>query len=328
MIKIEEALKIILGHIKDVSPETEEIKLDNMLDRVLAEDVYAKINIPQMDNSAMDGYALKFLDTFGVDKLKSKTLKVIHDLPAGTVTDKKIKTGEVIRIMTGASMPQGADSVIMVEDTEKEKEDYVKVFREVKVGENVRKNGEDIKKGDLVISKGTLLNPACIGLLASLGISKVKVNKKPEVAVLATGDEVKDVEEKLTPGALYNSNTYTLYSSIIKCGAIPKNLGIAKDCLEELEEHIKKGLDSDIILTSGGISVGDYDFVKPVLAKMGTDIKFWKVAIKPGKPLVFGMIFGPKGKRIPMFGLPGNPVSSMVSFEVFVRPVILKMLGQ
>ncbi len=174
----------------------------------------------------------------------------------------------------------------------------------------------------MVIPKGTRLNSAHIGLLASLGKAKVFVTRKPKVAILATGDEVLDVGEKLEPGKLRNSNTYTLYSQVLKCGGIPKNLGIAKDKPDMLEARLKGGLDCDMILTSGGVSVGDYDLVKFILAKMGTNIRFWKVAMRPGKPLVFGLV-----KGIPIFGLPGNPVSSMISFEVFVKPAILKMEG-
>lgn len=193
----------------------------------------------------------------------------------------------------------------------------------MKRGDNIRKKGEDIKKGELVIPCDKELNSAHIGILASLGASGINVYKRPRVAILATGDEVIEIDKELTPGKLRNSNTYTLYSQVLKCGAIPKNLGIAKDKPEQLEKKIKEGLDCDIIITSGGVSVGDYDLVKYILAKMGTDIKFWQVAMRPGKPLVFGVI---KGK--PVLGLPGNPVSSMISFEVFVRPAILRMMGQ
>lgn len=340
MIKVNEALRIILGCIRPLG--IEKVRLTNGQERVLAEDLYADSDIPGFDNSAMDGYALRSFDTKGASKDRPKVLEVIEDLKAGYVSKKILKDGQAIKIMTGASIPKGADSVIMVEYTKKvigdrlwvigknpkpktqhPKPEIIQLLREVKKGENIRKAGEDIKKGELVIKKGALLRPSHIGILASLGKSKIKVAKRPKAAILVTGDEVVDVDDKLTPGKLRSSNTYTLYSQIIGCGGTPKNLGIAKDEPIQLEKRIKKGLDCDLIVTSGGVSVGEYDFVKYVLAKMGTDIKFWQVAIRPGKPLVFGML---KGK--PIFGLPGNPVSSMVSFEFFVRPAILKMLGQ
>src|SRR3989338_1460797 len=321
MLRVSEALKAILD-VTNTLP-SEEIRLIDALERVLAEDIYADSDIPQLPNSAMDGYAVRSSDTFGASKDRPKTLKVISDLKAGSVSPEAVKDNQAIRIMTGAVMPAGADSVIMVELTEKEGMDRVKIFKETKPGENIRNAGEDIKKEEKVIEKGALLNSAHIGILASLGKSKVRVTRRPKVAVLATGDEVIDVDEELTPGKLRSSNTYTLYSQILKCGGIPKNLGIAKDRPQELEKKIKEGFDCDLILTSGGVSVGDYDLVKFILAKIGTDIKFWKVAMRPGKPLVFGRL----GEKF-IFGLPGNPVSSMISFEVFVRPAILKMLGQ
>jgi len=321
LIKIEDALVSILEAIK--SMPLEEIVLTEALGRVLAEDIYSDINIPQLDNSAMDGYALRAEDTSGASQGEPKILDVVDDLRAGYVTKHAVKKNQAVRIMTGAPVPSGADSVLMVEYTEREGENKVKIFKGIEKDENIRKAGEDIKKDELVISKGTLLNSGHVGILASLGRSIVKVAKKPKVGILATGDEVIDVNEKLEPGKLRSSNTYTLYSQVIKHGGIVKNLGIAKDAPLEVEKKIKKGLDCDLILTSGGVSVGDYDFVKDVLAKLGADIKFWKVAMKPGKPLVFGTING-----IPVFGLPGNPVSSMVSFEVFVMPSIFKMLGQ
>lgn len=326
MIKVNAALKTILGSVRNKGLEA--VKLIAAVERVLSEDIYAKENIPAFDNSAMDGYAVKSLDTAGASGDKPKTLEVVSDLKAGDVPKKMLKNNQAIRIMTGAPIPSGADSVVMVEFTEKEHRakstgQRVKVFQEVGRGENIRRKGEDIKKGEWVIPKGTLLNSGHIGILASLGRAKIKVAKRPRVAILATGDEVVDVDEKLEPGKIRSSNTYTLLSQVRECGGIPKNLGIAKDKPHSLEKKIKQGLDCDIILTSGGVSVGDYDLVKDILAKMGTNIRFWQVAMRPGKPLVFGTI---KNKLV--FGLPGNPVSSMVSFEFFVRPTILKMLGQ
>src|SRR3989338_6479382 len=219
-------------------------------------------------------------------------LEVICDIKAGDDPKVSLKENQAARIMTGAIIPKGADSVIMVEDTLRiaGKEKFTQILKEVKRGDNIRKKGEDIKKGELVIPAGKELSSAHIGILASLGMSSIKVYRKPRVAILATGDEVIEIDKELATGKLRNSNTYTLYSQILKCGAIPKNLGIAKDKPDQLEKSIRKGLDCDIILTSGGVSVGDYDLVKDILAKMGTNIKFWKVAMRPGKPLVFGTI--------------------------------------
>jgi len=318
---IEEALKTVL---KNLSPlETEEVRLTEALNRILAEDIYSDIDIPLLDNSAMDGYALRAQDASGASKTKPVILKVIEDLRAGYLATHKVGKNQAIRIMTGASVPKGADSVIMVEFTEKDTEEKVKIFRESKLGDNIRKKSEDIKNGELVLSSCLRLNSAHIGVLASLGKATIKVIRRPKVAILATGDEVIDIDEKLELGKLRSSNTYTLYNQVIECGGVPKNLGIARDKPDELQAKIEQGLDCDIILTSGGVSVGDYDLVKFILAKMGTDIKFWKVAMRPGKPLAFGLI-----KGIPIFGLPGNPVSSMISFEVFVRPALLKLLSQ
>jgi molybdopterin molybdotransferase len=331
MIKIEDALKTILDAVKPLDAEM--VRLTESLDRVLAQAMRADSDIPGFDNSAMDGYAVKSIDLKGASKNNPRVLEVIADLKAGDLPKKVLQNNQVIRIMTGAVMPKGADSVVMVEDTQRQEKNkvnpapacrgWVKIFRETGKGENIRKAGEDVKKGELVVPRGTLLKSAHIGLLASLGIAKVGVTRKPKVAILATGDEVVDVGGKLKPGKIRSSNTYSLYAQIIKSGGIPKNLGIAKDRPQELEKKIKLGFDCDIILTSGGVSVGDYDLVKVILAKLGTNIKFWKIAMRPGKPLVFGTF---KDKLV--FGLPGNPVSSMVSFEIFVRPAILKMLGQ
>jgi len=336
MIKVKDALRIILKSIKTLGSET--VKLTDSLGRVLVQDVYSDSDIPAFDNSAMDGYAVRSEDLKGTSKDNPKVLEVVDDIKAGDIPKKILKHNQVIRIMTGAVIPKGADSVIMVEYTEKIKnfclsgrqekskikeKEFVRILKETKPGENIRRRGEDIKKGECVIKKGTLLKSVHLGLLASLGKSKVKVYCRPKVAILATGNEIVDVDEKLKLGKIRSSNTYTLYAQIIKYGGVPKNLGIVKDEPAQLEEKIKEGLDCHLLLTSGGVSVGDYDLVKDVLAKLGTNIRFWKVAMRPGKPLVFGLIRG-----IPVFGLPGNPVSSMVAYEVFVRPTILKMLGQ
>jgi len=331
MIKFNAALKTILDSVEIV--ESESVRLTDALGRVLAEDIYSDSDIPGFDNSAMDGFAVKSSDTIGASQDNVKVLEVVEDIKAGDIARKILSHNQAMRIMTGAQIPKGADSVIMVEYTKKNQKskfkiqngtkEFVEIYKEVKAADNIRKKAEDIKKNELIISKATQLNCAHIGILASLGRPRVKASRRPKIAVLATGDELVDVNQRLGPGKVRSSNTYTLYSQIIKCGCIPKNLGLAKDDPAQLEKKIRLGLDCDIILTSGGVSVGEYDLVKDVLAKIGTNIKFWQVAIRPGKPLVFGKI-----KKTLVFGLPGNPVSGMVSFEMFVRPAILKMSGQ
>lgn len=329
MINVNDALLKILAPVRVLNSET--INLVDSLGRVLAEDMYADSDIPGFDNSAMDGYAVKSADIKGTSKNNPKVLKVIENIKAGDIPNKILSNNQAVMIMTGAPIPKGADSIVMVEDTKETNNHvsqnandmFVEIFKQGKSGENIRRAGEDIKTGELVIQKGTVLRSAHIGILASLGKSPITVTRKPTVALLATGDELVDVHEKVSPGKLRNSNTYTLYTQIIQSGGIPKNLGIAKDDPGQLENKIREGIGCDILLTSGGVSVGAYDLVKDTLSKLGTNIQFWKVAIRPGKPVVFGTI---KDKLI--FGLPGNPVSSMISFEVFVRPAILKMLGQ
>lgn len=320
MIKVEEAKKIILENISLIS--NEEIPIIESLRRILARDYHSKDDIPPFDNSAMDGYAIFSSDVVEASRENPFFLDVVEDLPAGTVPQEKVKNGKAIRIMTGAPVPRGADSVIMVEKTEKDGE-RVKIFESAKPGENIRRLGEDIRKGELVLRKGEVIDPAKMGLLASLGVEFVEVAKVPKIGILATGDELIEVGEDLGAGKIRNSNSYSLFGQVKNAGGIPCDLGIARDNKPEIRRKIEQGLDCDLLLISGGVSVGDYDYVKDVLADLGGKIEFWKVAIRPGKPLVFGTI-----NAKPVFGLPGNPVSSMVSFEVFVRPAILKMLGQ
>ncbi|MBU4342450.1 MAG: molybdopterin molybdotransferase MoeA [Candidatus Omnitrophica bacterium] len=321
MIKVKDALKIILSSIKPLG--NEKVRLLDGLDRVLADDIHANCNLPPFDNSAMDGYAVRAKDTKGASGIRPKILKVIEDVAAGYTAKNKVCDNQAIRIMTGAPVPNGADSVIMVEFTKKDK-NLVEIFKQTKKGENIRRAGEDVKKKQKVLSKGTILRPQEIGMLASLGIARINVAKRPRVGILATGDELVGVEERLTKGKIRNSNTYIVHGQILKCGATPVDLGIARDYRTKVRKKIEAGFAKrlDMLLVIGGISVGDYDLVKDVLLDMGMKMKFWKVCQRPGKPLAFGIIRG-----IPVFGLPGNPVSSTISFEEFVRPSLLKMQG-
>jgi molybdopterin molybdotransferase len=319
MISVEAALEKILSHIQPLG--FEKVSLLEAQGRVIAEDIYATRDIPPLDNSAMDGYAVRSEDIQEASSSRPVRLEIIEDLPAGSVSRKTVGKGEAIRIMTGAPIPRGADTVVQVEDTAKE-DRYTQIFRAVPLGENIRRAGEDVGKGDRVIAKGDLIRPAEVGMLASVGRSFVSVYQRPQVAILCTGEELVDVDGELGEGKIVSSNSYTLAAQVKDAGAIPIQLGIARDRKEDIEQKLRQGIRADVLISSAGISVGDYDLVKDVLKDLGMEMVFWKVAMKPGKPLAFGTIGGK-----PAFGLPGNPVSSMVSFEQFVRPSLLKMMG-
>jgi len=320
MIDIEEARKIILDSIKPLEVIT--VPLEDSLGLVLAEDIHSDTDIPPFDNSAMDGFALRAADTEGASKNRPVVLEVKEDLPAGYVSSTAVSSGVAIKIMTGAPLPQGADAVVPVEDTSSEG-GRVFIFKEAKPGANIREAGEDVKKGELVIEAGSRIGPPQLGMLASLGRAQVKVRRQPRVGIIATGDELVDVSEEIRPGKIRNSNSYSLIALVRECKAIPVPLGIVRDEQEKLKETIEKNISGvDMFVTSGGVSVGDYDMVKDVLTELG-EMSFWKIAMKPGKPLAFGFI---QGK--PLFGLPGNPVAVIVSFEQFVGPSILKMMGK
>lgn len=319
MISVEEALERILAHVEPLGAE--KVSLLEALGRVIVEDIYASRDIPPFSNSGMDGYAVIWEDVKDARRDHPVRLEVVEDLPAGFVSRHHVKRGQAIRIMTGAPLPLGADTVIPVEETTREN-GSVLILRALALGEHIRHAGEDVRKGDLVIRQGDLLRPAEVGMLASLGRSFISVYQRPLVAILCTGEELADVDEPLGEGKIVSSNSYTLAAQVKDCGAIPMQLGIAKDEKGQIERKLRQGLRADVLVSSAGISVGDYDLVKDVLKELGMEMVFWKVAMKPGKPLAFGSIGGK-----PVFGLPGNPVSSMVSFEQFVRPSLLKMMG-
>jgi molybdopterin molybdotransferase len=319
MIPVDEALDKILSHVQPLG--FEKVSLLDALGRVIAEDIFAKRNIPPLDNSAMDGYALRSEGVRQASQDHPVRLVVIEDLPAGFISTKTVERGKAVRIMTGAPIPKGADTVVPVEVTKKE-DGSVLIFKATGIGENIRESGEDVKQGDRVISKGDIVRPAEVGMLASVGRSFVSVYQKPLVAILCTGDELVDVDGDLDGVKIISSNSYTVGAQVKDCGAIPLQLGIARDRKEEIEEKLRQGMRADVLISSAGVSVGDYDFVKDVMKQLGMEMVFWKVAMRPGQPLAFGTI----GEK-PVFGLPGNPVSSMISFEQFVRPSLLKMMG-
>jgi molybdopterin molybdotransferase len=335
MISVEEALEKVLSYVEVLEPERKPI-LD-CLGQVLAEDVYSTIDIPPLDNSAMDGYALRAEDTRGASKSSPRYLVVVGEIAAGSVPTKEVKPGTAIRIMTGAPLPAGADTVVRFEDTDEVSRkssrgdlSHIGILCQAEKGLNVRCRGEDIARGELILKKGKVLRPQEIGVLASLGHSTALVIRRPIVAILATGDELIDVDQQLAPGKIYDSNTYTIAAEVSRYGGIPKILGIGRDSVQSLTEKIDECLDADMLVTSGGVSKGDYDIVKDVLAEH-REIGFWTVCMKPGKPIAFGVIkkvAGKKKRKVPHLGLPGNPVSSMITFEQFARPAILKMMGK
>jgi molybdopterin molybdotransferase len=320
MIKVEDALKTILDNIRPMGLEA--VDIPGSLGRVLGADIRAKRPNPAWDNSAMDGYALLATDTLGATADVPARLRIIYDLPAGSAPKGAVKKGTAVRIMTGAPVPEGATAVVMVEDTLRGEGGEVLVNREAREGDNIRKAGEDFKEGDVVLKKGALIRPAEVAMLATVGAGFVFVHKRPRVAVVSTGDELIDVNEDPGPGRIINSNGYAVSALVRECGGEPVDFGIARDTKESLSEKLRHAAEADCVISSGGVSVGDYDFVKDVLKDLGSQMVFWKVAMKPGKPLAFGMI---KGR--PAFGLPGNPISSMVAFEEFVRPALLRLAG-
>ena len=327
-LTVKEALHLVLAGVSVL--EAERVPLVNALGRIIAEPVNAKESLPPFANSAMDGYAVRAIDVAGVTEEKRAVLRVVGDIAAGFVPDIVVTAQTAARIMTGAPLPPGADAVIPVEDTDEPWRDAerplpstIQIRRSVGAGDYVRQPGEDIKAGVQVIPAGRALRPQEIGVLASLGITHVQVIRRPKVGILATGDELLSVDQPLRPGKIRNSNGYTQMSQVMTLGAVPVDLGIAGDTETAVRSRLQQGLEAgvDLFISSAGVSVGAYDVVKAVLEQAG-DAVFWRVRMRPGKPLAFGQYQG-----VPFLGLPGNPVSAMVSFERFARAAILKMGG-
>jgi molybdopterin molybdotransferase len=319
LISIEEARTRVLTAAAALPSET--IALSEALGSVLAEDIIASHNVPPFNNSGMDGYAVRASDTVEATPDSPVRLPISDTLPAGHVAAHGLQPGEAIRIMTGAPLPDGADTVVQSELTS-EDDGYLVLVEPVKRGKNIRRAGEDIATGDRVLGAGMPLGPAEIGVLASLGHARLLVHRRPRVAIISTGSELVEVDQPLGPGQIRNSNSYSLRAQCLQLGIAAAAFGIVPDDYEATRTAIEAGLDYDVLLTSGGVSVGRFDFVKDVQDELGVERRLWGVAMKPGKPLAFGV----RGGTL-VFGLPGNPVSAMVSFELFVRPALLRLMG-
>jgi molybdopterin molybdotransferase len=332
MLSVEEALERILGVFHVLEAERRPILEAH--GQVLAEEIVARFDIPPLENSAMDGYAVQSSSVIGASRASPVVLSVVGAVAAGQLPKHEVTQGTAVRIMTGAPVPKGADAVVPFEDTDEAKRvdsemtpAEIGICDEVVSSANVRPPGQDIRKGQRVLEKGTGLRPAEIGVLASLGHGEVAVVRRPVTAILATGDELMEPVDDYAPGKIYDSNSYGVAAAVQRAGGIPLMLGIARDDLESISTKLQKALGADMLITSAGVSKGDYDMVKDVLAQYG-EIEFWSVRMRPAKPLAFGVLAAPDGRAVPLLGLPGNPVSALVAFEQFGRPAIYKMMGR
>jgi len=323
MLTPTEAARLILEHVAPLPVVRQPLR--EALDLVLAEDVASPLDLPPWDNSAMDGYAARAADVEGASAERKVVLAVIESIAAGQFPQRPIGPGQATRIFTGAPLPAGADTVVRQEDTEGAGPDRVTVVAGRDARKNVRHRAEDIRKGEVVLSAGTPLGPAQLGVLASIAYGTPLVHRAPRVAFMGSGDEIVDLdrtEEILAGRKIATSNSYTLHALIRRAGGIPIDLGLARDTRDSLREHLREARDADLLVTTAGVSVGEHDFVREVLAELGCDMKLWRIRMRPGAPLGFGLLRG-----MPWIGLPGNPVSTMVTFELFVRPAMRRLLG-
>ncbi|MDO9010495.1 MAG: molybdopterin molybdotransferase MoeA [Gallionella sp.] len=330
-LRVSEAQRVVLESVALLNAES--VMLEQSLGRVLAEDIRANRDLPPYDVSAMDGYAVRSADLVQVPV----TLEVIEDIRAGDMPGKIVQPGQCARIMTGAPVPQGADAVMRVEDTQEISANLIQVITTIKDGHDVRPQGENMRNGDVVLTAGTEITPGVIGILATVKITQMQVYRRPRVAILSTGNELEAINDPVDMNKIPDSNTYALMAQVQALGITPTLLGIARDDPAELERYLKLGLEYDVLLVSGGTSVGVHDYVRPTIEKLGVAMKFWRVAMKPGHPLAFGVLHGtekvpemdvaPRCADAFVFGLPGNPVSSMVCFEEFVAPALRRMMG-
>tara|TARA_B100000949_G_scaffold66509_1_gene59124 strand:- start:1916 stop:3256 length:1341 start_codon:yes stop_codon:yes gene_type:complete len=332
MLSVEEAFQRIMASFSPLNAI--EVPLLDCLGQVLAEDIRSPLDLPPLSNSAMDGYAVRGADIQGASPESPRNLEVIGLVAAGQVSTQTVVAGAAVRIMTGAPIPAGADTVVPFEETDEVERrqagrplDHVAIFTGLSVGVNVRPAGEDVQRGQQVLDAGTPVRPSEIGVMASLGLSAARVIRRPVVAILATGDELVASGQTLDEGKIFDSNSFSVAGSVIACGGVPRVLGIARDNLEDLNNKLSEAAGSDLIVTSAGVSKGDYDIVKDVLTERG-DMNFWSVRMRPAKPLAFGHLREDGGRSVPLLGLPGNPVSTMVAFEMFARPAIQIMLGK
>ena len=315
MLTVEEALAAILGRVEPLG--TERVEILSALGRVLADPIVSRREIPPWPNSSMDGYAVRAADTG-----QGVALRVVGRIEAGSVPASSVSTGEAMRIFTGAPLPDGADAVIPQEDVDAVN-GRIDLKGSVDRAAYVRLAGEDVRVGDRVLEPGIVLSAAEIGLLATLGYSQVRVYRRPRVAILSTGNEIADLGSEPGPGQIPNTNTYSLIAQVLEAGGEPMGLGVAPDRLEAIAERVAGARDADMLVSSAGVSVGDLDLVRKALMEAGAELHLWQVSMRPGKPITFGSLAGH-----PVFGLPGNPVSAMVTFELFVRPALLKMTGR
>jgi len=322
MLTVPEASARILEHIAPLT--IERVPLLDALGMVLAESVRAPMTLPAWDNSAMDGYAVRGADIDGATADRPVSLRVLETVAAGRFATQPVGDGEAIRIMTGAPLPDGADTVVRVEDTDGgTSRVLVRDARDAR--RNVRPRGEDFREGDALLDHGMPLGAAQLGVLASIGRSTVDVHRRPRVAIMGSGDELVDVDgfhEVLAGRKIVSTNGYTLQALVRDAGGEPVNLGVATDDPASLREHLRRAAGCDLVLTSAGVSVGEFDYTREVIQSLGAEMKFWRVRMRPGAPLGFGLL-----GATPWIGLPGNPVSAMVTFELFVRPVLRRMLG-
>ncbi|MEX2224450.1 MAG: gephyrin-like molybdotransferase Glp [Candidatus Rokuibacteriota bacterium] len=324
MISVEEALDRILSRVAALGDER--VPLTEVLHRVLAEDVDSPRDMPPWPASSMDGYALRSADVGAASAEAPARLAVVAHVAAGATAERPLRAGEAFRIFTGAPIPEGADSVIPQEDVRAEG-DTLLVPARLEAGAFVRPRGEDMKRADRVLDRSRVLSAADIGLLATVGRAMVSVIRRPRVGILSTGDELVDLGGRIGPGQIPNSNSYSLIAQVIEAGAQPVSLGIARDRREDIEARLRWGLGCDLIMSSAGVSVGEHDFVKDALARLGAEQHLWLVDMRPGKPIAFSTIPQEGKGALALFALPGNPVSAMVTFELFVRPAILRMAG-
>ena len=336
MLPVEDAVDRILSFCPRLPSETRAI--DDAVGQVLATDITAPFDIPPHDNTAMDGYAVQSESTGGATESNPVRLRVIGELAAGYLYDGEVRAGQAVRIMTGATMPDGADTIVPFEETDEyglrapgQEHETIKdvgILKAAGPGNNIRRRGEDVRHGQQVLDAGTVLRGPEVAVLASLGVAEVEVIRRPRVAILSTGDELLSPGDAPAPGKIYDSNSYGLSALVTQYGGIPQRFGIAQDTIPALTARINEALETcDLVITSAGVSRGDFDVVKEVLAREGA-IDFWTVKMKPGKPLAFGEFEAPDGRRVPHIGLPGNPVSSLLAFELFGRLAIYQMMGR